>query len=85
MLKSAATVLGIILGILAITDLAVSPSEAQQLRTSIPCKPIVKDWTVCRRGQLLNCTQVVSHYSTGRYTSSQCIRRDRCTPSGKSC
>jgi hypothetical protein len=51
MLKSAAMVVGIIFGTLAITGLAVSPSEAQRLKTPIPCKPIVKDEARCPYGR----------------------------------
>ena len=86
MLKSATTALGIIFGILALVDIAVSPSEARQLGHRLPAEPIVKDWTRCRRGKLLNCTQVASLRSSSRYVkAAECIRRDRCTPSGKLC
>jgi hypothetical protein len=80
MLKSATTVVGIMLGILAISGLAVSPSEAQKIRTTIPCAAIVKDGPRCQRGKVMNCK-----YSAWRHASGECIRHTVCLPTGKSC
>ena len=75
MLKSVTTALvGIVFGVLATAALGVSPSAGQQLKTSIPCQPIVKDWTVCKAGRLRTCRLFVGHNYNGR-----CVRYERCT------
>ena len=79
MLKSAGTIPGIILGILAITGLGVSPSEAQ-IRTSIPCVAIAKDWTRCSGGWLYKCKQ-----SAERQSGGKCARQNFCLPAGRPC
>jgi hypothetical protein len=82
MLKSAATALaGIIFGILATAEFAVSPSAAQGLRTSVPCLPIVADWTRCRYGRLERCKQVVHRLPQTR----ECVYETHCKSAGRAC
>jgi hypothetical protein len=83
MLKSAAAtaVMGIAFGILATAGLAVSPSAAQQLRTSVPCLPMLADWTRCRYGRFERCTQIARRQpSTG-----ECVLETHCKPAGRAC
>jgi hypothetical protein len=80
MLSSPATVLGFVFAILAITGLAVSPSEAQRVRTSIPCAPILMDGRRCDGGVAVVCR----HYAK-RGPSGQCIRWSRCVSSMRPC
>jgi hypothetical protein len=84
MLKSTATaVTGIVLGILATAEFAISPSWAQQLLPkSALCGPLVADWTQCRNGRFERCTR------TGlrrRDVPEGCIWETRCKPTGRRC
>ena len=79
MLKPATTVMRIMLGILAIGGLRrASPSEAQKIRTTIPCAAIIDD--PLPGGKVMNCK-----YSAWRAPSGKCIRHTVCLPTGKSC
>ena len=80
MLKSVTTALvGIVFGILAMATLGVSPSAAQQLRSSIPCQPIVRDSTCCRLGRIEICKQ------TAVRKAGECIRENHCTMTNRPC
>jgi len=80
MRKSVTTALvGIIFGVLATAELGVSPSAAQQLRSSIPCQPIVRDSTCCRLGRIEICTQ------TAVRRAGECIRENHCTLTNRPC
>jgi hypothetical protein len=80
MLKSMARALvGIIFGILATAELAVTPSAAQQLRSSIPCQPIVRDSTCCRLGRIEICKQ------TAVRQGGECVRENHCTMTNRPC
>src|SRR5262245_223134 len=80
MLKSTATALvGIIVGILATAEPGVSPSAAQQLRSSIPCQPIVRDSTCCRNGRVEICKQ------TAVRKAGECVRENHCTLTNRPC
>ena len=66
MLKSTATALGIILDHLAITGVAVAPSQAQKLRTSIPCQPIAAtDHKRCHNGHIVDCRPTATKLPNG--------------------
>jgi hypothetical protein len=80
MLKSAATVVGIVLGSLAVSGLAASPSEAQKIRTSIPCAPLVADYKRCHNHRF----EICKHTAT-RGPNGECVRQTKCTQIGISC
>jgi hypothetical protein len=82
MLKSAATVVGIMLGSLAVSGLAVSPSEAQKLRTSVPCQPIIADKKCCKVGHIVVCRQFATRLPNGECKrETKCVRLNtRCGP-----
>ena len=85
MLKSAAPALaGIIVGILATAPLGVSPSAAQQLRSSLPCNSIVKDFNRCnnRSGRVERCRQVAVHAPSAAYG---CVWETHCKPLNRLC
>jgi hypothetical protein len=85
MLKSAATALaGIILGILATAELGISRSAAQQLRSSLPCNPIVKNFNRCnnRTGRVERCQQITIHAPSASYG---CVWETHCKPLNRLC
>jgi len=85
MLKSAATALaGIIVGILATAALGASPSVAQQLRSKLPCNPIVKDFNRCnnRTGRVERCQQIAIHAPSASYG---CVWETHCKQLNRLC
>jgi hypothetical protein len=84
MLKSAATALaGIIVGILATAPLGVSPSAAQQLRSKLPCNPVVKDWNQCNRhGRVEHCQQITIRAPSASYG---CVWETHCKELNRRC
>jgi hypothetical protein len=83
--KSAATALvGIIVGILATAPLGVSPSAAQQLRSKLPCNPIVKNFNRCNTssGRIERCQQITIHAPSAAYG---CVWETHCKPLNRLC
>jgi len=85
MLKSAAPALaGLIVGVLATASLGVSPSAAQQLRSSLPCNSIVKDFNRCntRSGRVERCRQIAVHAPSAAYG---CVWETHCKQLNRLC
>jgi hypothetical protein len=83
MLKSATALVGIIFGLLATAELAVSPSGAQQLQPkSAFCRSFVADWTRCRNGRFERCKQIAIHVPDA---AGGCVWETRCRPAGRGC
>jgi len=82
MLKSVATALvGIVIGVLATAELGVSPSAAQQLRRSIPCQPIGREWTRCKAGRLQMCRRNFIRLGL----TDRCLWLDECRMTNSRC
>ena len=84
MLKSAATALmGITFGLLGTAELAISPSDAQQLQPQRSiCRPLVPEWTRCVNGRMQRCKTVVHRVPN---VASGCVWEYHCRPMDRGC